>query len=96
MKTKIAKYESDMTEDEARMHIRNLSAHNSTRLYLASFKSTSLAFTDDDTKLMELANEAKKVLGRHRYQQPYEYLLKEFPTMPRKYYDDKRIKEGIK
>jgi hypothetical protein len=84
-----------MTKEEAKQHISNLSEHNANRNFLAKFKSTSLAIGKDYIDLLNLANEAKKVLGSHRYQKPYEYLIKEFPTMTKEYYDNKRKQEKI-
>ena len=84
-----------MTKQEAREHIRNLSNHKANRLVQASYKSTSLEIVDDYLDLLKLASDAKKVLGCHRFQQSYETLLIEFPTMTREYYDKKRKIEDI-
>lgn len=84
-----------MTKEEARKHLADLSNHKANRLYLASFPSTSLAPDEKYIKLLELANEAKKVLGIHRFQRSFEDVKKEFPTMTREYYDEKRRKENI-
>lgn len=74
-----------MTKEEAKKHIQNLS----------NYKSTSLEISAEYNELFRLAHEAKKVLGYHRFQQPYEVLIKEFPTMTREYYDNKRKSENI-
>lgn len=85
-----------MTKEEARKHLDNLSDYKANRLVAANYKSTSLEITPEYNKLFQLANEAKKALGCHRFQQPYEVLIKEFPTMTREYYDNKRKSENIK
>ena len=85
-----------MTKKEARQHIANLSNHKANRLVQASYKGTSLNITDTLNELYELANEAKKVLGCHRFQQTYKKLVKEFPTMTKEYYNKKRKDEDIK
>ena len=84
-----------MTKQEARQHISNLSNHKANRLVQASYKSTSLEMGSDYLELLDLANEAKKVLGCHRYQQSFKTLIKEFPTMTREYYNKKRKDENI-
>ena len=84
-----------MTKQEARQHISNLSNHKANRLVQASYKGTSLNITDALDDLYDLANEAKKVLGCHRFQQSYKKLIKEFPTMTKEYYDKKRKDENI-
>ena len=84
-----------MTNQEARQHISNLSNHKANRLVQASYKSTSLNIGSEYLDLVNLANEARKVLGSHRFQQSYKTLIKEFPTMTKEYYNKKRKSENI-